>query len=101
MQKIITKKCRPDRYQAPLANDRLMISKSRRNPENPGGTAEAVAPVVMGDTPVQGRKPWDLGFVKWDQIPVDFFEPIHRLKPGEVSDVLWYPAIRFSDRQAR
>ena len=53
-----------------------------------GESFEAVARPLMGDTKVDGREAWDLGFVKWDQIPVDFFDAVYRLKPGEVSDVM-------------
>jgi peptidyl-prolyl cis-trans isomerase C len=53
-----------------------------------GANFETVARPVMGTSPVQGRMPWDLGFVTWEQIPVDFVDPIYRLKPGEVSEVL-------------
>ena len=53
-----------------------------------GASVESVARPVMGNKPVDGRMPWDLGFVKWDKVPVDFQEQIYKLKPGEVSDVL-------------
>ena len=42
----------------------------------------------MGTSKVAGREPWNLGFQKWQQIPVDFVDTVYRLKPGEVSDVL-------------
>jgi hypothetical protein len=35
-----------------------------------------------------GREKWDLGFVKWANVPVDFVTPLYQLKPGEVSDIL-------------
>jgi peptidyl-prolyl cis-trans isomerase C len=53
-----------------------------------GASFESVARPLMGDTKVEGREAWDLGFVRWDRIPVDFFDAIYRLKPGEVSDVM-------------
>ena len=53
-----------------------------------GAPFESIARPVMGDTPVDGRVPWDLGFVKWDKIPVDFADSVYSLKPGEVSDIL-------------
>lgn len=53
-----------------------------------GESFESVARPLMGDTMVNGREAWDLGFVKWDQIPVDFIDAVYRLKPGEVSDVM-------------
>ena len=53
-----------------------------------GAVFESIARSVMGTDKVAGREPWDLGFQKWQQIPVDFVDPVYRLKPGEVSDVL-------------
>lgn len=53
-----------------------------------GAVFESIARSVMGTNKVAGREPWDLGFQKWQQIPVDFVDPVYRLKPGEVSDVL-------------
>lgn len=55
-----------------------------------GGTAsfESLARSTMGGTPVGGREPWDLGFLKWQQIPVDFADSLYKLKPDEVSDIL-------------
>jgi peptidyl-prolyl cis-trans isomerase C len=32
-----------------------------------------------------GRERWDLGFVKWQQVPVDFLDQLYGLKPGEVA----------------
>jgi parvulin-like peptidyl-prolyl isomerase len=53
-----------------------------------GAAFESAAQSMMGSVLVNGRKPWDLGFVKWENIPVDFEEQIYALKPGEVSNIL-------------
>lgn len=53
-----------------------------------GETFEAVARAEMGSAPVKGREPWDLGFVKWEDVPVDFEDTIYAMKSGEVSNVL-------------
>jgi peptidyl-prolyl cis-trans isomerase C len=42
----------------------------------------------MGSQGSAGREPWDLGFLSWDQIPVDFVDAVYQLKPGEVSEVV-------------
>ncbi|MBJ6727921.1 peptidylprolyl isomerase [Geomesophilobacter sediminis] len=31
---------------------------------------------------------WDLGYVRWRDLPIDFVAPLYRLKPGEVSGIL-------------
>lgn len=56
-----------------------------------GAPFESVARSVMGSQAVSGREPWDLGFLAWDQIPMDFVEPVYKLKPGEVSGVVSSP----------
>lgn len=48
----------------------------------------SVAKEVMTGQGESGRDPWDLGYVSWREIPVDFADDIYRLKPGEVSGIL-------------
>ncbi|HEX9078448.1 MAG TPA: peptidyl-prolyl cis-trans isomerase [Desulfuromonadaceae bacterium] len=39
-----------------------------------------------------GAKPaWDLGYLSWKAIPIDFVDTLYRMKPGDVSDVLGSP----------
>jgi len=38
--------------------------------------------------PAGGRPQWDMGFVSWSQLPIDFQDAVSKLKPGEVSDVV-------------
>jgi len=54
-----------------------------------GGTSfEATARSVMGSQVAGGREPWDLGFLTWAQIPIDFVDAVYKLKPGEVSNIV-------------
>ena len=54
-----------------------------------GGTPfEATARSVMGSEVAGGREPWDLGFLTWDRIPIDFVDAVYKLKPGEVSNLV-------------
>jgi peptidyl-prolyl cis-trans isomerase C len=50
--------------------------------------------VTKGDA-VQGKEPWDLGFVKWEQVPVDYLDRIYGLRTGEVSAILGSQATGF------
>ena len=34
---------------------------------------------------------WDLGYLNWNAIPIDFVDTLYRMKPGEVSAVLGSP----------
>lgn len=36
----------------------------------------------------KGERPWDKGFMRWNQMPEDLLDEVYRLKTGEVSDVL-------------
>jgi len=53
-----------------------------------GEKFESVARTVMGSVQIKGREPWDLGFVKWEDVPVDFENTIYGMKNGDVSGVL-------------
>jgi peptidyl-prolyl cis-trans isomerase C len=60
-----------------------------------GADFASIARPVMGAAAVAGKEPWELGFVRWDQVPVDFAEPLYRLAPGEISGVLGSQATGF------
>lgn len=53
-----------------------------------GADFVSIARPVMKGSAREGNPPWDLGFLKWQQIPVDFVDQIYSLKPGEVSEPL-------------
>jgi parvulin-like peptidyl-prolyl isomerase len=53
-----------------------------------GASFESIARSAMGSQVSAGREPWDLGFLSWDQIPIDFVDAVYRLKPGEVSGLV-------------
>ncbi len=53
-----------------------------------GATFESIARSVLGSQVSAGREPWDLGFLSWGQIPVDFVDAVYRLRTGEVSEVV-------------
>jgi len=36
----------------------------------------------------KGSRPWDKGFLHWNQIPIVFVDSVYGLKKGEVSDIL-------------
>lgn len=60
-----------------------------------GADFAGVAKGVMKGAGANGREAWDLGFVKWEQVPVEFADSLYRLKPGEVSAVLGSKATSF------
>jgi parvulin-like peptidyl-prolyl isomerase len=43
----------------------------------------------------QKQPPWDLGFLKWSQVPKSWRPQIDQLKDGEISDVIPGPKKRF------
>jgi len=53
-----------------------------------GAPFESIARSVMGSQVSAGREPWDLGFLSWGQIPVDFVDAVYGLKPGGVSNIV-------------
>jgi parvulin-like peptidyl-prolyl isomerase len=51
-------------------------------------TVAAAAPASGGPKMPGNAKPWDMGFMAWDQIPTDFADTVYTLKPGQVSGVV-------------
>lgn len=56
---------------------------------------ETVAGKAFPEMPNMDRKPWDLGYLKWSQIPEAWREVIQDLNIGETSDVIRGPNNRF------
>jgi peptidyl-prolyl cis-trans isomerase C len=55
-----------------------------------GASFESVAaavPAPAGAMP-GAPKPWDMGYMPWDQTPIDFIDTVYALKPGELSQVV-------------
>jgi parvulin-like peptidyl-prolyl isomerase len=60
------------------------------------GTAfEEVAGKQFPDLPDKARRPWDLGYLRWSQVPEAWQNVVHGLKPGETSNVIRGPNSRF------
>jgi hypothetical protein len=60
-----------------------------------GASFESQAEEATGSASDRGRRPWDLGFVRWEEIPVEFTDAIYGLNPGEVSTILGSQAAGF------
>lgn len=65
-------------------------SKAKKVLENlaAGASFEALAKQGVGKLPSRKKNAWDLGFLKWNQIPKDWQETVYGLKPGEVSNLI-------------
>jgi len=53
-----------------------------------GKSFEEVAKERFKGIPPQEKAPWDLGFMKWNQLPEAWWDVVFKMKPGEVSDVI-------------
>jgi len=53
------------------------------------------APAQQAAGQAVSRPAWDLGFLPWREVPIDFTERLYRLKPGEVSEILGNQATGF------
>jgi parvulin-like peptidyl-prolyl isomerase len=69
-----------------LARDEAQIVQVQQELAS-GASFEDVARKRFPDLP-EGRKPWDLGYLKWKQIPAAWQDALSTLKPGDTSDVL-------------
>jgi len=53
-----------------------------------GKSFEEVAAARFSGLPAGAQKPWDLGFLRWSQIPEAWWDALFAMKPGEVSPVI-------------
>ncbi|MBJ6727923.1 peptidylprolyl isomerase [Geomesophilobacter sediminis] len=53
-----------------------------------GANFSSVALEYGADGPQHGKSPWDLGFLRWEEIPIDFAAAIYRLCPGQTTSIL-------------
>lgn len=49
---------------------------------------EAVAATLFPSLPEGERKPWDLGFLAWKQLPEPWLDVVYALQPGQTSGVI-------------
>lgn len=60
-----------------------------------GKPFEEVAESLLPGGLPEGKKPWDLGYLSFQQVPGPWRETVYDLKPGEMSGVLRGPNERF------
>jgi parvulin-like peptidyl-prolyl isomerase len=60
-----------------------------------GESFEQVAARRFADMPQVVESPWDLGYLKWEQIPEAWWDAVDRLDAGDTSDVIRGPNSRF------
>ncbi len=54
-----------------------------------------VAARGLPELPPDAQKPWDLGYLRWEQIPPFWWEALASLKPGETSGIIRGPGQRY------
>jgi parvulin-like peptidyl-prolyl isomerase len=69
-----------------------------------GSSFDSVAKAKYMHARKAGQTPWDLGYLKWNQIPREWRESAEKLEEGAVSDVLYgkgtgYCVIKLMDRK--
>lgn len=77
-----------------LRRDEAAIKQALKDLED-GKPFEQVAAQQFPKLPDTGQKPWDLGYLKWNQIPEPWREVVYDLKSGAISGVIRGPRGRF------
>ena len=77
-----------------LRRDEGSIDRVRETLEQ-GTSFEEVVRRQFPKVPDTGRAPWDLGYLRWKQVPESWRNVIYDLKQGEVSGVIRGPNSRF------
>jgi parvulin-like peptidyl-prolyl isomerase len=60
-----------------------------------GASFEEVAKKRFPTLPTTGRRPWDLGYLRWQQVPKAWREVVDNLSPGTTSGIISGPNRRF------
>ena len=60
-----------------------------------GTPFEAVAERQFPKLPTTGPRPWDLGYLRWQQVPESWRNVIYDMKKGDVSGIIRGPSQRF------
>lgn len=71
------------------------LIEQARNDLDQGASFEEVASKRFPNLPRSAGKPWDLGYLRWNQVPEPWRSIVYNLKTGEVSDVIRGPNSRF------
>lgn len=77
-----------------LRRDESAIKQALKDLED-GIPFEQVAAQQFPQLPETGQQPWDLGYLKWNQIPEPWREIVYDLKSGAISGVIRGPKGRF------
>ncbi len=77
-----------------LRRDRDQIDQAKAALDA-GEPFEAVAFEKHVELQAMGQTPWDLGFLRWSQIPEPWRAPLAGMEPGQTSDVIAGPSGRF------
>ena len=77
-----------------MRRDENLIEQDRDSLDS-GETFEHVAARRFESMPQVSEMPWDLGYLKWEQIPEVWWDAINKLNPGDTSDVIRGPNNRF------
>jgi parvulin-like peptidyl-prolyl isomerase len=76
-----------------LIRDEAGIEQAKAELDD-GAPFEQVAAKQFPKLP-EGKAPWDLGYLKWKQVPEAWQDVIYDLEPGQVSDIISGPRNRF------
>ena len=60
-----------------------------------GHSFDEVAARGYPDLPAGRKPPWDLGFLKWKNLPREWQDPLAALAPGQITDLIKGPGRRF------
>ena len=81
-------------YQIMLKKDEAAIQAMKQELDS-GTPFEEVAAKRFPDLPKSANRPWDLGYLRWSQLPAEWRGVVGKLQPGEVSDIIRGAGQRF------
>ncbi|MCC6528531.1 MAG: peptidyl-prolyl cis-trans isomerase [Polyangiaceae bacterium] len=78
-----------------IRNDESKIRELKKKIDGGASFEEVAATLFPANLPEGAKTPWDLGSMRWSQLPIQWRAPVGSLKDGEVSDVIAGPKGRF------
>jgi EpsD family peptidyl-prolyl cis-trans isomerase len=80
-------------FQILVRNDEAKIRAMKKELDEGAAFEEVAAQMFPKELP-EGRKPWDMGYLRFDQVPAHFSHALENMKEGEVSGILRGPKNR-------
>ena len=75
-------------FQIMVRNDDAKITEMKKELDEGAPFEEVAAKLFPAELPKSDRVPWDLGLLRWNQVPPPWQDALAKMKEGDVSEIL-------------